>query len=281
MITPDQFQDIQYRVDEHGIATLTFNCAERKHALSMYTFYEIYCAVDAFENDDSAFAMIITGANDPSILDEEKQAYSSGGYFSPDALAGLGQDVLAQLDPSDIAQKRTTLKLVNCDKPILAAVNGLAIGGAATLTLAACDQVYMSEHAWFQLPFAKLGICAELASSFLLPRHLGMQRAKQIMFFAERIDAALAKELQLANEVVEHAKLLEYVHQKALQLVPPLGAPRSISAMKRILREPIIDDISAALDRENRELADLFNSADFAEALGARKERRAPAFTGR
>jgi enoyl-CoA hydratase/carnithine racemase len=274
------FKDISYKRDQDGIVTLKFNTPARKNALSMYSFYELYLAIEAFENDDQAFAMILTGADDASVTDPARQTYSSGGYFSSDAYSGLSAEVLAKIDQTDIAQKRTTMKMFMCDKPILAAVNGLAIGGAVTLTLAGSDQIYMSEHAWFQLPFAKLGICAELASSFLLPRLLGMQKAKEIMFFAERIDAQTAHSLHLANAVVPHNELLAYTREKALQLVPPHGAPQSIRAMKKLLRAPLVDEISNALDRENQALASLFDTADFAEAMLARQERRAALFTG-
>ena len=211
----------------------------------------------------------------------EKEAYSSGGYFSPDAFEGLSDEVMQQLDLSDIAQKRTTLKLYQCDKPIIAAVNGLAIGGAFTLTLAACDQVYMSEHAWIQLPFAKLGISAELGSSYLLPRLLGYQRAKEVIFFSERIDAEQAVNLQLANKVVPHNELMEYAREKTMQLIPPRGAGLAIREMKRLLHTPNIEAISDALDRENQALQKLFSSSDFAEGLTARVERRPPVFKGK
>lgn len=276
----EEFRDIHYQRDEQGIVTLSFNTPKRKNALSIYSFYEICLALDAFEQDDSAHAMILTGAPDPESVDPTRQAYSSGGYFNQDAYAGIADEVLAKLDFKDIAQKRTTLKIFQCEKPILAAVNGLAIGGAVTLTLAGADQVYMAEHAWLQLPFAKLGICPELASSFLLPRLLGMQKAKEIMFFAEPINAQRAKELQLANDVVAADKLIEHTYAKALQLVPPMGAPRAVSEIKKLLHAPLVDQLSEALDRENQALGELFESADFAEALAARKERRAPAFTG-
>ena len=271
------FKEIEYHLDEHGIVTLRFNTPARKNALSLYTFYEIYLAIEAFEQDDSAYAMILTGAK-ADHDDAQKEAYSSGGYFNADAFDGLSPEIIAQLDQTDIAQKRTTMKMVNCDKPILAAVNGLAIGGAVTLTLVGADQTYMSEHAWLQLPFAKLGISAELASSFLLPRLIGVQKAKEIMFFAERINAAQALDLGLTNAVVPHDQLMDYTREKALQLIPPRGSLSSVRAMKRLIRAPMIEPIAAALDRENACLADLFKSADFAEAMSARAERRSPQF---
>ena len=276
----NQFRDIRYEKDDDGIVTLTFNTPERKNALSLLTFYEIYTAVDHFEKDDSALAMILTGARDPNSDDPAREAYSSGGYFSPDAFEGVPDEIISQIDTSDIAQKRTTLKVFQCYKPIIAAVNGLAIGGAFTLTLAAADQIFMSEHAWIQLPFAKLGLSAELASSFLLPRLLGFQKAKEIIFYAERIGAEQALQLQLVNKVLPHDQLLDYTREKALQLIPPKGAGLAIGEMKKLLHEPHVAAVSHALDMENQALQLLFGSSDFAEAMTARVERRPPVFTG-
>jgi enoyl-CoA hydratase/carnithine racemase len=279
-VNTDEFRDIRYAKDEKGIATLTFNTPKRKNALSLYSFYEIYEAIDAFERDESAHALILTGAKDPDSDDPSREAYSSGGYFNADAYEGVPDEIMQQLDQSDIGQKRTTLKIFQCDKPIIAAVNGLAIGGAFTLTLAGADQVFMSEYAWIQLPFAKLGVSPELGSSFLLPRLLGLQRAKEVLFYSERIDAEQALQLQLANKVLPHAELMEYAREKALQLIPPNGAGLAIREMKKLLHEPQVDAISEALDRENKALQKLFASADFAEGLTARIERRPPVFKG-
>ena len=279
-MTPDQFRDISYQHDDSGIVTLMFNTPQRKNALSLYSFFEIYKAVDHFERDDSAHVMILTGAKDPNSSDPAKEAYSSGGYFSPDAFEGLSDEIMHEMDTSDIAQKRTTLKMFQCEKPIIAAVNGLAIGGALTLTLAAADQVFMSEHAWIQLPFAKLGLSAELGSSFLLPRLLGLQKAKEIVFYGDRISAAEALQLQLANKVLAHEELLAYTREKALQLIPPGGAGLAIRQMKKLLNEPLVEAMAMALDRENRALQMLFDSSDFVEGFSARVERRPPVFKG-
>lgn len=276
----NQFRDISYQLDDHGIVTLTFNTPQRKNALSMLSFYEFYLAIEAFEADSSAYAMILTGATGEGDA-PHKEAYSSGGYFSQDAYDGVPSEVLDAIDFKDIAQKRTTLKMVSCAKPIIAAINGLAIGGALTLTLAGADQIYMSEHAWLQLPFAKLGISPELGSSFLLPRLLGVHKAKEIMLFAERINAEQALSLNMVNRVVPHGDLMDFAHSQAMQLVPPNGAPLAISEIKKLISAPLLESISDALDRENVALQNLFTSHDFAEGMAARIERRAPKFVGK
>jgi enoyl-CoA hydratase/carnithine racemase len=279
-MNPQDFRDITYTKDESGIVTLVFDTPARKNALSAVTFLEIYYAVDHFQADDSAHAMILTGAKDPNSDDPSKEAFSSGGYFSPDAFEGVPEEVLQDIDMSDTAQKRTTMKFYQCDKPVIAAINGLAIGGAFTLCLAAADQIYMSEHAWIQLPFAKLGIATELSSSFLLPRLLGFQKAKQLLFFPERIGANEAVELGIANKVLPHEELMPYAREKTLQLIPPQGASLSIREMKRIMHEPHMESIRQALDLENEALKKLMATKDFVEGLTARVERRAPVFKG-
>lgn len=277
----EDFKDIIYEKDDAGIVTLTLNTPARKNALSPVSFLEMFWAVDHFEKDQTAHALIITGAKNPKSDDPAKQAFSSGGYFSPDAFEGLADEVMQQIDLTDIAQKKVTLKLFQCDKPIIAAINGLAIGGGFTFVLAGADQVYLSEHAWIQLPFAKLGISAELGSTFLLPRLLGFQKAKEIMFYGEKIQAEQAVDLGLANKVVAHHDLMSYAREKALQLIPPNGAGLAIRQMKRITHLPRIEALTRALDLENEALNALMKSDDFMEGFGARIERRAPVFKGR
>lgn len=277
----EDFRDIKYEKDDSGIVTLTFNTPKRKNALSSYTFLEIFWAVDHFEKDPNSGVMIMTGAENPDIDDPLKQAYSSGGYFSPDAFDGVPDEIVQQIDMKDIAQKKVTVKLFNCDKPIIAAVNGLAIGGAFTMTLAGCDLIYMSEHAWVQLPFAKLGIIAELASSFLLPRLMGFQKAKEIVYFAKKLTAEECLALNLANAVLPSGQLMDYAREQAKQLVPPGGAGYAIRQMKRAFHKPYIKAVEQALDLENEGLNNCFTSADFTEAITARMERRAPNYKGK
>jgi enoyl-CoA hydratase/carnithine racemase len=225
--------------------------------------------------------MILTGAKNPNSDDPAKEAYSSGGYFSPDAFEGLPEEVLNDIDLADIAQKRATMKFFECDKPVIAAINGLAVGGAFTLSLAAADQIYLSEHAWVTMPFAKLGIAAELSSTFLLPRLLGFQKAKELLFFPERIEAQQLVDLGLANKVLPHDELMNYTRERTLQLIPPQGPSMSIREMKRSMHAPHLEAISRALDEENAALGALMKTEDFAEGIMARVERRTPVFKGK
>ncbi|HMK64405.1 MAG TPA: enoyl-CoA hydratase/isomerase family protein [Thermodesulfobacteriota bacterium] len=276
----ENFKEILYRKEDNGIVTVTLNIPKRKNAMSSYTFFELFWAVDAMEKDDSARIMILTGAQDPDSQDPANESFSSGGYFNPAALEGISEEVKAQIDFTDIAQKKLTLKMFGFDKPVIAAVNGLVIGGAFTMCLSCCDLIYCSEYAWASLPFVGLGIIPELASSYLLPRLIGLQKTKEIMFFAERITAQELFALGLINKVLPHDELMPYARERALKLIPPQGAAYAVRLAKRAIHKPMIEAVTKALDLENQGLNEAFKTGDFLEALMARKEKRIPAFKG-
>lgn len=275
-----EFSDISYLLDDEGIVTVMMNTPKRKNAISGLTALELKWAAKHFKKDDKALAMILTGAPDPDSP-PERQAFSSGGYFVPGVYDDVPKEIMAQIDPTDIAMKGTVLEFFSCDKPVLAAINGLAIGGGITLPLAVADQVYVSEYAWARLPFASLGIAAELGSTHMLPRLLGFQKAKELLFFPEKLSAETLVELGLANRVCPHDELLSYTREQALQLIPPRGAGAAIRAMKRVLHAQKVEEITRALDLENEVLNELMQSEDFAEGLMARIEKREPVFKGR
>ncbi|MCP4753383.1 MAG: enoyl-CoA hydratase [Proteobacteria bacterium] len=278
----DEFKDILYEKEEEtGIVTVTMNTPKRKNALSGISGLELWWAMDIFNKDASAHAMIMTGAKDPDNDDPTQEAFSSGGYFNPNAKDEIGEDVLDQLDPTDIACKRLVEKMWYLDKPVIAAINGLAIGMGFTMPLGCADLIYMSEHAWIRLPFVRLNILPEMASTFILPRLVGMQRAKEIMLLGEPVKAREACEMGLVNKVLPHDELLPYARETALKLIPPGGPGMAVRLTKRALHRQLNGDIQRALDEENIGLNQAFTSEDFAEAVLARIEKRNPVYKGR
>jgi enoyl-CoA hydratase/carnithine racemase len=277
----NEFDNIIYdKDDKSGIVLVIINRPEIKNALTILVLLELYRAAELFENDETAMAMIITGAKAANSNDPTKEAFSSGGYFNPADLESMDEETKAEIDLTDIAQKKLCLKLWQLNKPIIAAINGLAIGGGFTVPLACADLIYVSEHAWVRLPFISLGIIPELASSYLLPRILGFQRAKEILFFGEELDAHKLLELGLVNKILPHNELIDYSKKMALKLIPPKGASLAVGLTKRALHRPLIEAVSRALDVENEGLNKAFASVDFWEALAARKEKREPDFKG-
>ena len=276
-----EFKNIIYDMDdETGIVTVTINRPEIKNALSLLVLLELYWAVDAVASDASVKAMIITGAKPLDSNDPAGEAFSSGGYFNLADLEALDDKTKSDIDLTDIAQKRLCLKMWQLDKPVIAAINGLAIGGGFTIPLACADLIYVSEHAWVKLPFINLGLIPELASSYLLPRLVGFQRAKEIIFFGEKISASKLHEMGLVNEVLPHNDLIRHAKQMALKLIPPRGAGLATRLAKQAMHKPLIEAVTKALDIENEGLNKTIASADFWEALAARKEKREPLFKG-
>ena len=275
-----EFSDISYQLDDDGIVTVQMNTPKRKNAISGLTALELRWAARHFNEDDNAMAMILTGAPDPGA-GPDRQAFSSGGFFVPGVYDGVPEDIMAQIDHTDIAMKSTVMTFLEIDKPVLVAMNGLAIGGGITLPLAVGDLVYASEHAWARFPFASLGIAAELGSTYLLPRLLGMQKAKELIFYPEKLDAQALVDLGIANAVLPHDELLDFTREQALKLIPPRGAGSAIRAMKKCVHGGMLEEISEALDRENEALNRLMSEPDFAEGITARIEKRDPVFSGR
>jgi len=278
----DEFTNIIYAKDaETGIVTVTINRPEIRNALTLVVLLELYWAVDNIENDDTVKAMIITGAKTPDSDDPTGEAFSSGGYFNLADFESLDEKTKSEIDLTDIAQKRLCLKMWQLDKPVIAAINGLAIGGGFTIPLACADLIYVSEHAWVKLPFINIGLVPELASSYLLPRLVGFQRAKEIIFFGEKLPASKLYDMGLVNKVLPHDELIPYAKKMALKLIPPQGAGLATRLAKQAFHKPLIEAVTKALDIENEGLNKTIASADFWEALAARKEKREPVFKGK
>ena len=275
------FKNLIYEKDsDTGVVMVMLNRPEIRNALTLTVLLELYWAVDAVEKDETAKVMILTGARPSDSDDPEKEAFSSGGYFDLAELEAMDEETKSQIDLTDLAQKKICLKMWSLDKPIIAALNGLAIGGGFTIPLACADLIYASEYAWMRLPFVDLAITPELASSYLLPRTIGLQKAKEIIFFSKKLSAQELFELGLINKVLPHEELLPYAKEMALKLIPPMGAGRAVRLSKQILHKPLIEEVTKALDRENEALTKTFFSPDFFEALAARQEKREPIFKG-
>jgi enoyl-CoA hydratase/carnithine racemase len=136
-----------------GIVRVTLNRPEIKNALSILMMLELNIAVEQIAEDASISAMILTGGRHAEKNEPEKEAFSSGAYLDLSELEDLDEETKGRIDLTDIAQKRLCLTLWRLKKPVVAAINGMAIGGGFTIPLACADLIYVSEHAWVKLPF--------------------------------------------------------------------------------------------------------------------------------
>ncbi len=242
---------------EDGVLVLTLNRPERKNAFDETMWREARDALSDALADDAVRVVIVTGAG---------EAFSAG--------QDLGQ-MAARPDDEPPGFPGFMDRLVAFDKPLLAAVNGVGVGIGLTMLLH-CDVVWMAEEARLRAPFVPLGVVPEAASSYLLPLQLGHQRAAEMLFVAEWIDARRAVELGIATRVVPRAQLLPAMRALATRIAAqPLGALRWT---KRTLLAVRADGIRAARSREDAAFAVRVGSPENQEALRAFFEKRPPDF---
>jgi enoyl-CoA hydratase/carnithine racemase len=178
--------------------------------------------------------------------------------------------------PGESPQARLMEALVNFDKPIVAAVQGAAIGGGTTM-VTHCDFIYAGESTKFQMPFINLGVVPEFGSSYFMPLRIGHLRAAELILLGGPFDARRAAALGLVTEVVSDKDVLAKAIETARKLAAkPAGA---LQASKRLLKQPFRDQIKAAMKAENEEFSVQVRSDDAKEAFTAFLEKRKPDFT--
>jgi len=200
--------------------------------------------------------------------------YGAGDSFS------AGNDVEDFLKnppgPGESPQARLMNALINFDKPLVAAVQGAAIGGGTTM-LTHCDFVYAGESAKFQMPFINLGLVPEFGSSYSLPMRIGHLRAAELILLGLPFDARRAAELGLVTRVAPDEKLMATATETAHKLAQkPIGALR---ACKRLMKLSSREQIEQAMKLEGEEFALRVRSAEAREAFTAFIEKRPPDFT--
>jgi enoyl-CoA hydratase len=168
-------------------------------------------------------------------------------------------------------------KIEKCSVPVVAAVNGFALGGGFELALS-CDWIIASENAKFGLPEVSLGIIPGFGGTVRLARLVGTMRARQLIFSGDMFTAAQAGELGLALNVVPQAQLLEEA-RNSLKSTLSRG-PLAVAHSKKAVLETLDADIDQAMRIEALHFSELFRSADMKEGTGAFIEKRKPAFQG-
>ena len=175
--------------------------------------------------------------------------------------------------PDESPQLRLMNALVDFDKPLVAAVQGAAIGGGTTM-LTHCDFVYAGESARFQLPFVDLAVVPEFGSSCSLPARIGHIRASELILLGRRFDARRALAVGLVTDVVPDERLLAIATETARSLAAKW--PGALRACKRLMKRPFRDQIKAAMKAENEEFTARIRSQEARQALVAFVEKHQP-----
>jgi enoyl-CoA hydratase/carnithine racemase len=242
-----------------GILTLRFNRPDKKNALTAVMYQTTADALTSAAVDPSVRVVLLTGTKD---------CFSSGNDL---------QDFLQNppLDPNaPVAQFMRAV--ATFPKPLVASVNGFAIGVGTTMLLH-CDLVYAGASARFQLPFVNIGICPELASSYLLPRIMGNPRAAELVLLGEAFNAEKALAYGVINEVLPDAEC----EARALNRAQRLAAqpPESMRTAKMLLRRWDQQIVMDAIAHEASFFMPMLGKGEAREAMTAFMEKRKPDFS--
>jgi enoyl-CoA hydratase/carnithine racemase len=246
--------DTVLREDRGGVALVTLNRPEKKNAFDSAQWNGLADTLDAVRADDAVKCVVLTGAGSDFSAGQDLGEMAEG---SPDAGRAFPHFMES---------------LVAFDKPLLAAVRGVGVGGGATIPLH-CDIVYLGESARLRYPFSALGLVPEAASSLLLPQLVGPQRAAEIFFTSEWIHAPRALELGLAARVLPDDEVLDALLERAHEIAA-FGVG-SLRAIKTLMLEPRRAAVDDALKRELAAMAERVGSPENLEALKSffRKDR--------
>jgi len=249
-----------------GVATVTLNRPEARNAIDLVMRRELLAALDDLEVQAAVRAVILTGA---------------GGHFS------AGGDVKTMAARRQTAAdgrarveslNRFVIRLFEFPKPTIAMVDGFAVGAGCNIALA-CDMVVAADRARFGEVFARIGLVPDGGGTWLLPRLVGLAKAKELVFSADIIDAAEALRIGLVNRVVPAAELETTTRALAARIAA--GPPGALGLAKALLNRSATVDLSTALGFEAYAQAQAVTSDDHAEGVRAFLEKRPPNFTGK
>src|SRR6202051_3576380 len=237
-----------------SILRIQFNRPAKKNAMTFAMYLTMADLFNTTANDDGVRVVLWHGAGDSFCAGND-----------------LDDFLKNPIGPGDSPQSRLINALINFDKPIVAAVQGAAIGGGTTM-LTHCDFVYAGESAKFQMPFINLALVPEFGTSYSIPARIGYLQASELIQLEQPFDAARAAELGLITRVVPDEKLLASATETAQKLAEkPAGA---LQACKSLLRQPVRHPLEQAAKAENEEYSVRLRSADSKEAIAAFFEKR-------
>jgi len=242
---------------------ITLNRPERMNALHSPAHFELEEIFNEFSTDPDAWVAIITGSGERAFCAGNDLRYQAeGGKLerNPMGFAGL--------------TSRFDLK-----KPIIAAVNGVAMGGGFEIALA-CDLIIASENARFALPEPKVGLAALAGGMHRLPRQIGMKRAMGMMLTGRTVEAQEGLSLGFVNEVVAHQDLMESAKKWAESIIE--CSPTSVRTTKDVAMSGLSHaSVETAMEQKYDSVLDLFKGEDFVEGPLAFSEKRKPNWTGK
>jgi len=258
MAAEDEFTDILTETKDR-ILRIRINRPHKKNALTRAMYAAMADAITRADGDSGIRVVFLHGTQDCFTAGNDLKDFQA---FRQDG------------DNKDVAKFLTAIS--RAQKPIVAAVGGVAVGVGTTMLLH-CDLVYAGESAKFHLPFGSLGLCPEAASSLLLPRLIGHQRASELLLLGKPFSAAKALEIGLINAVYPDSEYIDKALAQAEDLA--IQPPASLRITKALLKRSSLQAITETMTAERKQFSERLNSGECDEALTAFFERRKPDFS--
>jgi 2-(1,2-epoxy-1,2-dihydrophenyl)acetyl-CoA isomerase len=260
---------------EGGVAWITLNRPDAGNALTSPMRDQLPVWFDEMSGDPNVRCVVLTAAGEKAFCtgadlrqDRTPPPRPEG---APDQIVGDGARVIRQ------GWQRLVASIQDCEKPVIAAVNGTAAGGGMHLALA-CDLVLMAEEARLISVFVRRGILPDAGGAYLLARLIGPQKAKEVFFFGDDISGARAGELGLVNKVVPRAELEKTAAEWAGRLAA--GPTKAIGFAKFLTNRSLDTDRQGSFWDEGYLQEMLVNTADCTEGIASFMERRPAEFKG-
>ena len=261
------YEDILFS-KEHMVATIRFNRPQAMNSFSPRMMDEIFQAMEEVKNDQETRVLVFA---------------STGRAFS----TGADVKAMAERNAQDTTQRRNlggnngpslALTIRNLDKPVIASINGFAVGGGLDLALA-CDIRIASDQAKFAEVFIRRGLIPALGGTYFLPRLVGLDKACELIWTGDMVEAPEALKLGLVTKVVPHDELEDATYDLATKLAK--GAPLAIQAAKRAIYDGMQMDLEETLNYVLKIDAKLSKTEDHKEGAKAFVEKREPHFMGK
>ena len=243
-----------------AVGLVLLNRPKKRNALDIAMRAAIAAAVTGLSADESVRVLVVSGGSE---------------LFA----AGADLKLLAEQDPQGVAALDLPgywAPLARCPKPVIAAVNGFAVGIGVTLLLHS-DLVYVGQNAKLQMPFTNIGICPEFSSTYLLPRIMGNVRAAELTLFGEPFTAAKALEYGLVNEVLPDAEVEPRALERARKLAQQ--APNALRVTKKLLHHWSEKTALEAIQVEADHFIPMLGQPEALEAMTAFMQKRKPDFS--
>lgn len=258
------YENINYAV-ENGVATIAINRPKALNALNLATLTELKDVVEKIAVDKAVQVVIITGAGEKSfVAGADIVEMSTKNAVEGRVWGQVGQNIFTEIE--------------NLPQPVIAAVNGFALGGGCELACA-CDIRYASENAKFGQPEVGLGITPGFGGTQRLTRVVGRGHAKELIYTANIIDAQEALRIGLVNKVVPQAELMDVVMKVAKTITKK--APVAVQLAKAAINRGINCDVVTGISYEAEVFGLCFATADQKEGMKAFIEKRKPTFEGK